>query len=356
MAGGDITKTIRALAQSLREVARELRKADPAKRQSYRLQRIANWLPVTQLPPAEGGKTRIPAPDPALRKRLAALVSAEKWLELIEASEWASGDYIFWLDLHRHSALGMDRSGALFLEARETLGRELVSFLTAYPTIREYKFADGSGFCDHATLSWLDEEVAKWGGGGGKGGGGNTTVTEEDEELAARFEKARELVQGGDLGEGLVLAAALARRGADGRARFRSTLAVARLAMQGSRFDIAEATLVPLVEEIESRGLEAWEPALAASVYASLLSCLQATKDKDKSRSDRLFAKLSRLDPSAAIKLVGVLVPTRGRIPSAVLRKNRAGPPTNLDGEVAGACASRRGRVLYGPHPSKRGR
>jgi type VI secretion system protein VasJ len=301
----DAPKVLRALGSALRDAAYELRKADPAQAYAYRVQRIGMWIAVSAVPPADGGKTKVPAPGKDVQKRLDGFVEGEKWMELLDAAESNMGQFIYWFDLHRYSAMAMDRLGALFLDARQTLGRELAAFLALYPQLTKLKFADGTPFADPATGAWLEEELPKHAGGGGKGGGAAAgAISEEDKELAARFEQAKELVLKGETGEGLGLAVGLASRGADERTRFRSKLAASRLAIQGNRLDVAQSLLADLASVVERHGLETWEPSLAAGVYSSLLFCLSASKTKDEKQKEALFSKLCRLDPAGAIRLL----------------------------------------------------
>ncbi len=304
----DAARAIRECGDAITSIAKVLRRADPAQAWPYRLQRIGNWLGVQRPPPNEANKTRLPPPAADVRKKLQGMMEQQKWMELLAAAEDATADYLFWLDLQRMVAVSMDSLGALFIASREAVGREVASFLQRYPAITGLSFSDGTPFADAATKSWLDQEMGKWGGGGG-GSAASSAASEEDQELAKRFEEAKEMVSTGKIPEGLGLAAALAVRAPDARARFRSRLAVAQLAIEGGKMEIARPILEALTGEVEQHGLETWEPVLSAQVYASLLACLQASgaaKTPDAaSRQGWLFDRLCRLDPAAALKVSG---------------------------------------------------
>jgi type VI secretion system protein VasJ len=305
----DAIAAIRECGSAIISIAKMLRRADPAQAWPYRLQRIGNWLGVQRPPPNEANKTRLPPPSADVKKKLQAMMEQQKWMELLAAAEDATADYLFWLDLHRMVAVAMDSLGALFLGSREAVGREVTSFLQRYPAITGLTFSDGSPFADAATKSWLDQEMGKWGGGGGGGSAASSAASEEDQELAKRFEEAKEMVSTGKVPEGLALAAALAVRAPDARARFRSRLAVAQLAIEGGKMEIARPILEALTGEVEQHGLETWEPVLSSQVYASLLACLQASAaaktPEVASRQGWLFDRLCRLDPAAALKVSG---------------------------------------------------
>jgi type VI secretion system protein VasJ len=309
----DAVRALRAVSSAIVDAATAMRQAEPSQAWPYRLLRIGIWLTVDAAPPAEGNSTRIPPPDEDDRKRLEAMASGEQWMALLNAAEELTSTYLFWFDLHRFVALAMDRLGALFIEARKALGQEVMTFVGRFPNITSLQFSDGTPFADAGTQSWLEEEAQKHGGGGG---GGNQRVDEEEAELLKRFEEAKALVGGGKVADGLALAAQLAKRGADARARFRAKLQVARLAIQGGKPDLARPLLEGLAVEGDRHSLDEWEPSLSASLYASLLAVMpdESQGDEDgrpaESRAGGLsrevvFSRLCRLDPAAALKLSG---------------------------------------------------
>jgi type VI secretion system protein VasJ len=300
----DVLPALRALGKSVMEAARHLRRADPANAWAYRIHRTGLWLAVKAPPPAEGNRTRIVAPTPDTRKKLEAKLVAEQWMDLLNLAEDLSGQSLFWLDLHRIVALAMDRLGALFMDARTTLGREVVSFLDRYPTLSTLCFSDGTPFADAGTQSFLDAERKKHGTGGGSGGG--SRLDAEDEERVKRFEEARELVSGGKVGEGLGLAVQLAARAPDARVRFRGRLELAQLALQGGKPDVGRPILEQLLEEANARNLEEWEPSLCAAVHAALVAAHRALGTSLDTKELRpLFDRLCRLDPAAALRWSG---------------------------------------------------
>jgi hypothetical protein len=198
----------------------------------------------------------------------------------------------------------MDRLGALFMDARAALGREVVGFLQRFPTIVSLTYSDGSPLADPGTQAWLDEERSKHGQGGG--GAGSNSASAEDEEVTKRFAEAKELVSQGKAAEGLGLASQLAARAADARLRFRGRLAVGELALQGGKADVGRPILEQLVSEIQGRQLEEWEPTLSASVLATLLATYRALGfDFERVEIRQLCDRLCRLDPAAALKWSG---------------------------------------------------
>ncbi len=301
----DVLPALRTLGKSVVEAARHLRRADPANAWAYRIHRTGLWLSVKAAPPAEGNRTRLPPPAVELRKKLEARLAGEQWMELLSLAEEQSAQSIFWLDLHRMVALAMDRLGALFLDARTTVGREMVAFVDRFPNLVTLCFSDGTPFADAGTQSFLDEERKKHGSGGGPSGG-SSRVDEEDEDRARRFAEARELVAGGKVGEGLGLAMQLAARAPDARSRFRGRLELAQLALTGGKPEIGRPILEQLLAEATTRHLEEWEPAVAAAVHSALVAAHRALgTGLDTKELRPLYDRLCQLDPATAVKWSG---------------------------------------------------
>jgi type VI secretion system protein VasJ len=305
---GDAEQAIRANAQAIAEAAALLRAADPAGPWPYRLHRLATWIAVLEPPSAEAGVTRLPPPPEEERRQLVGLRDRESWLELLKVAEEATGNYLFWLDLHRFVALALDKLGPGFAPAREAVGREVAAFLSRVPAVLDFAFSDGTPFAEPGTKTWLADEAKRWGGAAGGSSAASAVASAEDDEVAKRLAEATQMVGEGKVADGLGVASALAARAPDARSRFRAQLAVARLAIEGSRADLARPMLERLVDDIQRHGLEEWEPALCASVYSSLLVSIRAVLGKGGGPPDLagkeqfVFDKLCRLDPASAIK------------------------------------------------------
>jgi type VI secretion system protein VasJ len=301
-----VDPAVRASGGVLVESAAVLRGADPARAWGYKLQRWGAWIILEELPPAQDGRTYIPAPGEGAQ--LAELRDGQKWLELLTTAEEMVSRYLFWLDLHRFIALAMDNLGPSFAAAREVVGREVSYFVARMPTVTSLSFDDGTPFADAATQTWLEEEGRKWGAGGG-GSAAAAVASAEDEEIARRFEEAQQMVSGGKLADGLASALALADRAADARLRFRARLAVGKMALDASKHELARGMLEHLLVDVERHGLETWEPATCATLYSYLLvAAREVSRAKGGSpdlgaREQYLFDKLCRLDPASAIKL-----------------------------------------------------
>lgn len=303
----DVVSALRELGRGIIDAAGYVRSAEPTSAWGYRLNRLGTWITVQEPPPDEGGTTRVPPPDDTDVTRLNTLSQRQQWGELVNQGEDLVSQYLFWLDAHRHVAQGLERQGAAYAEARKAVVSEVLAFVAAQPLMLSLTFSDGTPFADEATKSWIEEQQASLGGGAGGGGGGaNLKVDEEEAEMRARFEAARQMVTEGQIAEGLGLAMQLARRSSDARARFRSRLETAQMAIKASRPDLARPILEGLVEEAEEHRLEHWEPALCAQLFTALLKARTAKGASQGADSqltnEGIFDRLCRLDPAAAMK------------------------------------------------------
>ena len=306
----DAEQSVRANARAILEAAALMRAENPAGPWAYRLHRCAAWIAVQEAPPDEQGKTLLRAPPQDERRRLGSLRDGEKWLELLMLAEETSGKYLYWLDVHRLVALALEKLGPAFAGAREVVGREVAAFVARVPSVPDLAFSDGTPFAETGTKAWLGEEAKRFGGASGPSAGA-AAASAEDEEIAKRLAEAQQMVSEGKMADGLGVASALASRGADARTRFRAQLSVARMALEGSKPELARPMLESLLEDIQRHGLEAWEPSLCAAVYASLLVAIRAASRAKNASPDLTgkeqfaFDKLCRLDPASAIKLSG---------------------------------------------------
>jgi type VI secretion system protein VasJ len=294
----DAGDTARAAGEALVNLARAMRMQDPTRAWAYRLHRTGIWLPF-DAPPTDA----LPAPAPELRAGVRTLFAQARWAELLSAAEEASATSPMWLDAHRFAAIATERLGLAYADAREVVGRDASDIARRWPFIVERAFDDGTPHADDETRAWLREEAERWQVVAKRG---EAAARDEDQKLKKRFDAAQDLVARGHHAEGLALAAETARRAASPRERFRADLAVSELAMSVGAFDVARPLLDGLFAISEAQRLDAWDPALSATLYAGLVKCLEhEAKEGREGANDRraqVFERLCRVDPGAAIR------------------------------------------------------
>jgi type VI secretion system protein VasJ len=281
-----------------------LRNADATDPFAYRILRVGIWISIQRTPPAEAGRTLVPAPPKFMRTQLDGLIAAENWVQLMHQAEEAAAQYILWLDPHRYLANAMDRAGPNFLNAKKAVIRELGILLLRAPKIETLEYSDGTPLADGSTKMWIESEVAPALGGGGGGGGGSVASF-----LEAPLQEARSLAGGGKLPEAIDVITKAANAAPSGVDRFRGRLAVAKLCLQAEQFSVARAQLEGLASLVEHHRLTDWEPDLCADVYSALYAAHKAQNRGDevapeaRLREAAAFERLCQLDAGAAIKL-----------------------------------------------------
>jgi len=279
--------------------------ADPTHPLAYRLPRLAAWAKLTQLPPNQGGKTQIAAPQGATRQTLESLVAAGDWQALVNACDARLSIEPLWLDPQRWAVQGLRGLGPAYAAAADGVVAELRLFVTRLAGVDKLTFRDGTPAADGETRMWLESEVLAVGGGGAADGG-----AEEAPAWALGAAEARKLAAGGDLKGGVALLQAGVGSAAGGRERFQWRLATARLCQGAGRGDIA----LPLLEDLDREGvahdLAAWEPALALAALTALLDARKGSGGRptpeQAQRLEELRQRLCQLDPVAALDLDGV--------------------------------------------------
>jgi type VI secretion system protein VasJ len=306
-AGGDATEFLRSIGNTLIDAAGPLRQANAADPAPYRMLRAGLYLSVAAAPPATAGKTRVPPLAPAVRTRLDKMVENAKWPEVIDEAESALRQARFCLDLHRYTAVALSGLGDSHKDARLAVIAELAGVLKRMPELPSLTAGDGSPLAGPATRDWIDSEVSTGTGGGGGGGQAAGGAGEDGAKLA----EARKLAFGGKLEAALALTQSAIAAAPNGQARFLSRLAMAELAAGAGQQSLARAVFEDLDREMRERGLESWDPKLAARCLEGLLSALRAgTKAApgvkgsiEPSAVSMIYDRLCRLDPAAALRL-----------------------------------------------------
>jgi len=298
--------------KALATAAPLFRAADATDPLAHLLPRLAAWGGLAQVPPNEGGKTRVPGPERATRQALTGLLEQGDWPGLVAACEERLPLEPLWLDPQRWAVQGLRHLGDGYAAAAAAVVAAVRVVLTRLPGFHLLTFADGTPYADGETRLWIDTEVLATGGApaaaGGEGGG---AAPWEEAEQEARAKAA-----GGDLKGGLALLQEGGRSAASGRDRFHWRLAAARLCHTAGRADLAVSLLDALDEEAQTRDLAAWSPELARTVLATLVEARQGSGGRrptpeDALRLQELQARLCRLDVVAALDLEGGVV--RGR-------------------------------------------
>ena len=306
LAGAEgVTDFLRQTGTALLNAANTLRRSVATDPQSYRMLRLGLYLHLVQPPPADAaGKTSIPAPPPALRTQLEKMAANGKWAEVLEESESALTQYRFWVDLHFLSARALAELGPTYAPARQALLIELGSWLKRMPSVPKFLFGDGSPAASGETRAWLESELAPPAAGGASSASKDEAGEGDDE--AAALTEARKLLGGGKAPEAIALLQKRVEAATSSRKRFKARLALAKLCAASGQGNVARALYEALDREAVERGLDVWEPVLAAECLEGLLGVSKPQPKAPEGLVSEFNARYHRLcliDPGAALRV-----------------------------------------------------
>ncbi len=299
----DLAKSIGELQRSLRGFAEALRRGSPADPRGYWLNRVATWLPITHLPPVEGGNTALPEIDTDTKAAIENRLKEGDDAAVLTAAENALSDAPFWLAAHRFSAAALAQLGEDYAGARAAVIGELAAFLRRFPELPGLRFSSGEPFADGPTAAWIGDEVLA--GGGASGGGG------EQGGWDAGLSQARQAAAKGKINDGFGILTTGRQTAPSGRARFLWDLRQAEFCLDNGEVVPAGRLLETLDDEYHELGLADWEPDIGLQVAALLLKCYATAGDRlgvadgtAAARMARLQATVCRFDMSSAVALM----------------------------------------------------
>lgn len=268
----------------------------------WRATRLGAWLKLKGLPPAEGGKTMLPPPEPAVKEALQALLSQGHYLEAALGAEAQVPSELFWLDPHRVAAKALEALGAEFASAHSAVCEEMCFFLAWLPGVEQLAFSDGTPFADAETRSWLSSLATGHPGRQASGVEGAGRSVELDKARAAAEKRFAEQ----DVAGALDYLGQAERRAASGPVRLRLMLTQMSLLGRAGHWPVAVSLADAVVGEVERRGLEEWDPELALEALLAAREAYTGLGGEGGLAKAREYAACAaRIRPSAALHLAG---------------------------------------------------
>lgn len=265
------------------------------------LRRSLRWSGLTE-PPAEQGRTRLPAPRAEARRGLEAAAQQgqhEEVLRLGEGLFMDQGGHLWlelqWLEYEAARALGRQPVAAL-------IAAETAALLQRLPGLAALSFEDGTPFAGPRMQAWLEElqPTSEAASGAGQG--------QPSEALAALRDEARQKAAEAGLPAALELLQQAPARDAAERLQLR--LWMAALCLQQNRADLA----APLLEEpgVEPAELGAWQPGLGFELarlrrqvaQAQAAAAKGAAAEEWRRRAEAAWRDMCRLDAAKAAQAV----------------------------------------------------
>ena len=254
------------------------------------------------------------SPSTETRQNLKRLASESNWEELLSAAVAAAGEPCgrAWLDVHRYIWRASYEAGHSAISA--SVIATLQALLKDIPELPTWSLNDDTPTANQETQRWLEEMVIP------KPPEPVIIVQEaqapEPEPVYAAvhdsseepgeeappdvLDIAKDMIRRGQLPQAIQLLVRDAAQQPSGRARFQRRLQVAQLCFSAGQNKVAHPVLEELVKEIDQRRLEEWESSdMIAPPMALLLKCLDPSTSNGV--REALFAKLCRIDPTAAM-------------------------------------------------------
>ncbi|MBU2546854.1 MAG: type VI secretion system protein TssA [Proteobacteria bacterium] len=304
-------KNLREVQAALKRLASAQRADNPQNPVGYRLARIGAWLAVGSPPPNEHGRTRVPPPPKETVRRFEDLLARQEWPALLEGAESRFGESIFWLDLQRYVARAMAGLGPEYEACRRAVIQETAAFLQRVPELPDLRFSDDQPAAGEQTRAWLETEVISrprtLPAGPGEAAGDDPTLEAVGQALA----EAGRLAGQGKMREAVERLGRLQSQAGSERDRFARRMETARFFQQVRRPDLAYAQLSAMERAIDRHDLESWDPSLCLEIYRMLAEAArQLHRQRPETAGidqavDQAFTRLYRLDPAAALDILG---------------------------------------------------
>ncbi|HAS90093.1 MAG TPA: type VI secretion system protein TssA [Desulfovibrio sp.] len=267
--------------------------------EGYRLRRMIAWTSISALPPAENGRTMIPAPDGPVKDSIASQLRSGDFAGALREAESRIGEYLFWLDLSRMSAEALKGLGESYSNALAALELETQFYVQCLPALASLSFADGTPFADPQTCSWLQSL--------GSSGGGASGGAVDSDEVAEIMIKANQLAADKKIFEAVSLICDSINTSPSLRSAFRLRSGLTGLLTAEGQAGVAYVHASELLEHIESSGLAEWEPELALDGLRAAYEAVVAGGGPDSAvKSIEILQRISRLNPVEALKINGV--------------------------------------------------
>jgi type VI secretion system protein VasJ len=297
----DVKAAIKSVQDVGRKVAHYKRQKNIADPGAYSLLRSVVWMQVERLPPHENGLTTLPGMDPDRQKMIQTLLDNKSYVEVLQQTEVAFCDSLFWLKGHYLAAQALQGLG--HEDAQKAVQQSLAAFLNRMPGVLELKFSSGELLADEMTRIWIDGEVLGSGSGGGSGGGS------EQNPWTVGLQNALSLAGKGNFKQGLSVLRQGKSAAVDQRAAFMWQLINAQYFEKTGYVKLAVPLLEHLWKQLFSLNLTEWEASPSLLIAKSLFACysnIDFVKEMTEARVARAAecrSTIYRLDVDTALLL-----------------------------------------------------
>lgn len=303
----DAKKLLRQVQDACRAVSKYWGAKKDSDPKPFRLNRVALWMTIDQLPAATEGRTQIGAPQKDTVNQFITNLEEGNYAKVLPVLENFAIKQAFWMDGHRMVYECLANMGDDYTGAATAVRNEVAGLLIRLPDIAEYTFADGTPFADEATREWLAGMSAPAEGGGQDSGESVDTPAMRLQKLLAEIGKQLKTDQPLEALEAFNAELAHLSSRAE---RFEWQLKLASVLADSKLVDVAVGKLVGMHQELTEFRLEEWQKDLAVDYYMLLYRLLKGKSPKEISEDEKklhahAFASLCTIAPQQAITLKG---------------------------------------------------
>lgn len=299
-------KALSAGLMKISEASFFLWQQDLASPQIYRLTRKTAWYAAEELPPANNGQTRIPAPPLQEKNLLFDLRNNGDAEALLKAAETRLPQYIFWIDLNRLAAEALARLGSRFEKARDAVCQETAFLLHRLPGLEELSFSDGTPFATPDTRQWLKGISLR-----GTPDAATASATEDsdrdaetEEVIENKIGELQQLVRKGKLIEAMEIVQQKLSKSASRRENLLWRLSLSRMLVDMGKSGLALPHLEQALRDIAWHGLETYDPNLAMrGLKLAWLAFDSQTDQKFKDQARDVLHQIGRFDMPEMVRL-----------------------------------------------------
>jgi len=304
---GNLMRSMVPLFKNIKQASRMVREGDTHNPQSYRWLRFALWEPVKDLPPAQGGVTKISPPQRQVTAHLEKLKGEEAWEELLARSESQlyNPQHTFLFSLNYFSADALSRLGKRYEGAHETVCRETRLFFRRLSGIEALRFSDGTPFACDETLAWAARLSGHIEGQGEAMGEGAGEEAEGEGSVADIIQSALVLArEDGKLHDAVDGLHRKIRESVSGKEALGLRLGLIRLLAEHRQEKIAAAHLEMACADITRFDLPRWDPPQALGGLKLIYTVMKKLPRKEHAaRASEILAMIAEISTVDAMNL-----------------------------------------------------
>jgi type VI secretion system protein VasJ len=301
----DAQRVLNNVLQKIRNVANFLWQENLSNPQAYRCARMAVWSTVEALPPADDGKTRIPAPPDQIKNILSDLKEKGDYENLLKSAESKLSQFIFWMDLNRFVSEALTNLGEKYQGAKEAVHQETAFLIQRLSGLENLAFSNGTPFADSTTKQWLKEISFKAGSqvseptppASVQKGEGEDTIEKE-------MSEAQNLIKKGKLVEAVDRLQQKLHNSSSQKERLLWRLALSQLLLNTKQTKLVLPTLEEILKDIDNYRLEEYDPYLALKGLKMIWLGMSSQSDQaSKDKAMNVLNRIAKLDLTEVIRL-----------------------------------------------------